>query len=278
MLETPPLKHACLVVIVGEEIGKRITLDNRNLIIGRSSSADLQLDVDSVSRNHALVARSNFGWMLRDLGSTNGTLVNDQPIKEHPLADGDQIRIGRALLKFLTGSNVEAQYHEEIYRLMTLDGLTQVHNKRYFHETLEREFARSKRYKHPFALVIFDIDHFKNINDTHGHLAGDEVLRRLGALIKDNVRTNDLVARIGGEEFAVLLPEADKRGGVALADKLRRIVENEWFVHEGRAIPVTISLGVVEFDEALKSGDALIQTADEKLYESKRKGRNRVSS
>ena len=267
---------ACLVVILGAEIGKRITLDDRDLTLGRASAADVQLDIDNVSRNHASVLRSGRGWVLRDLDSTNGTFVNEVPIRERLLRDGDQIRIGRAMLKFLTSNNVEAQYHEEIYRLMTLDGLTQLHNRRYFQEAIEREFARSQRYGHPFCLVLFDLDHFKQINDTHGHLAGDAVLRRVGSLVATKVRTNDIVARVGGEEFAVILPEADRMGGVALAEKLRKMIANERFEHEGTAIPVTISLGVAAFTPELASSGDLYKTADDRLYEAKRSGRNLV--
>ncbi len=278
LLDLPSQKHACLVVIIGGEIGKRLTLEARELSIGRSSSADLQLDLDSVSRSHAVVMHTPRGWVLRDLGSTNGTLVNDQPIRERMLEDGDRIRIGRAMLKFLSGTNVEAQYHEEIYRLMTLDGLTQVYNKRYFHDAIEHEFARSKRYKHAFSLVLLDIDHFKQINDSHGHLAGDEVLRRVAASIKSKVRTNDVVARVGGEEFAVLSPETDLAGAVTLAEKLRRALEGERVVHESKTIAVTISAGVACFADELKNSDALVQRADERLYAAKRGGRNRVCS
>lgn len=266
----------CLVVIVGAEIGKRVALGDEEVIIGRSSAAGLQLDMDNVSRSHASVSRTPLGWVIRDLGSTNGTFVNDQPIREQILRDGDQIRIGRAMLKFLTSGNVEAQYHEEIYRLMTLDGLTQVHNKRYFNEAIEREFSRSKRYGNRLTLVVFDIDHFKQVNDTYGHLAGDEVLRRVGQLVKHKVRTNDTVARIGGEEFAVILPEADKIGGISLAEKLRRLVEAERIVHDGQHIPVTVSLGVAEFLPQFETSAELIKRADDKLYEAKRSGRNRV--
>jgi two-component system cell cycle response regulator len=216
--------------------------------------------------------------VLRDLDSTNGTFVNEVPVHQRILRDGDLIRIGRAMLKFLTGGNVEAQYHEEIYRLMTLDGLTQLYNRRYFQEALDREFARSKRYGHPFSLVLFDIDHFKRINDTHGHLAGDDVLRRVSTLLRTKVRTNDIIARVGGEEFAVLLPEAGRIGAVALAEKLRRMIEAEHIEHKGAVIPVTVSLGVAEFDAALESAEALFKLADDKLYEAKRSGRNQVRS
>jgi len=265
-------------MIVGEEIGKRIPLTDDDLSIGRSSATTLQLDIDNVSRNHAAIVMTPLGHVIKDLGSTNGTFVNDRQITEHRLRDGDQIRIGRAILKFLTSGNVEAQYHEEIYRLMTVDGLTQVHNKRFFGEALEKEFARSVRYRHPFTVVVFDIDHFKKVNDTYGHLAGDEVLRRIGHLVQAKVRTNDTVARIGGEEFAVLLPEVAREGGITLAEKLRAMIADEVFSHSGTTIPVTVSLGVASWHEGITDAESLLKAADAKLYEAKRSGRNRVCS
>jgi two-component system cell cycle response regulator len=180
------------------------------------------------------------------------------------------------MLKFLTSGNVEAQYHEEIYRLMTLDGLTQLHNRRFFQETLEREFARSKRYGNPFCLVLFDIDHFKRINDSHGHLVGDDVLRRVASLVTTKVRANDTLARVGGEEFAAVLPESDRQGGIALAEKLRKLIEAERIEVESKLVRVTISLGVAEFNERLASSAELYKLADDRLYEAKRSGRNLV--
>lgn len=265
-------------MIVGPEVGRRITLDGAEYLLGRSSKADILLDMESASRHHATIVQTDRGFELRDQGSTNGTFVNDAQVKEHLLENGDSIRIGQAVLKFLTGSNVESQYYEEIYRLMTLDGLTQVNNKRYFEEALEREFSRSKRYKNPFALVCFDIDHFKKINETHGHLGGDEVLRRLASLLRSNVRTNDLIARVGGEEFAVLLPETDKPGAVAFAEKVRRLVERERFAYQEKVLRVTLSLGVGAFEESQRSADALLDATDKKLQEAKSTGRNRVCS
>jgi diguanylate cyclase (GGDEF)-like protein len=272
-------QSACLVILFGAEIGRRTTLGERDVVIGRAAQADLQIDAESVSRTHAVLSRNARGYVLRDQGSTNGTFVNDQPIRERMLKDGDQIRIGRAMLKFLTSDNVEAQYHEEIYRLMTVDGLTQVFNRRYFQESLEREVQRSRRYGHRFTLALLDIDHFKQINDRHGHQAGDTVLRKLGALVRHKVRANDLVARIGGEEFALILPEAALDGGKALAEKLRRAVEQEPFRHENELIPVTISLGLAEYQPALAgdNADLLVKRADEQLYAAKRAGRNRIA-
>ncbi len=171
--------EACVVVIYGPELGKRLQLGTAPFTIGRSSKSDLFLDQESVSRNHARVSFDGTQYWIADLQSTNGTFVNDEPARDQRLRDGDQIRVGRSILKFMTGENVEMHYHEEIYRLMTVDGLTQVFNRRYFNEALEREFNRSKRYERALSLIVFDIDHFKRCNDTYGHLAGDNLLRLL---------------------------------------------------------------------------------------------------
>ncbi|MET0341813.1 MAG: GGDEF domain-containing protein [Polyangiales bacterium] len=272
----PSVEPACLVQIVGDTIGKRVPLLDADVVIGRSSEADLQLEIEDVSRTHAIVSRTSHGFVLRDHGSTNGTFVNEQPIRERALRDGDQIRIGRAMLKFLTSSNVEAQYHEEMYRLMTLDALTEVHNRRHFQETIEREFARSRRYDHPFALILIDVDHFKQVNDLRGHQAGDLVLRRIGAILRRKVRTNDLAARIGGEEFALILPETTASGARSLAEKLRKMVETERYEHDGEAFRVTASLGVAVYARDVADAAALVKLADERLYRAKRTGRNRV--
>src|SRR5690606_8080158 len=145
------------------------------------------------------------------------------------LRDGDQVRFGDAIYKFLAGSNIEAQYHEEIYRMTILDGLTGVHNKRYFLEFLERELAAARRHAHPLSLVMFDIDHFKQINDDRGHLAGDAVLKALAGRFKHRIRREDLLARYGGEEFAVVLNGTGLDGARAFAEDLRRRVESEPF-------------------------------------------------
>jgi len=176
----------------------------------------------------------------------------------------------------ITGGNVEAQYHEEIYRLMTVDGLTQIHNKRYFEEMLEREVSRCARYGRSFSLILFDIDHFKLVNDTHGHLAGDAVLRRLGTLMRTRVRRDDVLARVGGEEFAVILPEVGLEGAVGLARKMNALIDDSRFEFENTAMDITISLGVATWQEGMTVGDELVKRADEKLYEAKDSGRNRV--
>jgi diguanylate cyclase (GGDEF)-like protein len=269
-------RDACLVVIYGDDLGRRVPLGNEPCIVGRSSKCDVQVDQESVSRNHCRVSFNGKTYTIRDLGSTNGTYVNDELIDEVNLRDGDQIKVGRTIMKFITGGNIEASYHEEIYRLMTVDGLTEVHNKRFFHEMLEREASRSQRYERTFCIVLFDIDHFKKINDTYGHLAGDAVLRQLGVIVRGRVRRDDIVARVGGEEFAILLPEVGASGGVEAARKLRASIEEATFQFEGTVIPVTISLGVAEWKPGVADAQDLMKIADDKLYEAKRTGRNRV--
>ncbi len=269
-------KHACLVIIYGDDLGKRIALGETRTVIGRSTQCEVCLDQESVSRNHCHVAYVDGYYELEDLGSTNGTYVNDALARKIVLRDGDQIKVGRTILKFILGGNIEGQYHEEIYQLMTLDGLTQVRNKRYFDEMIDREVSRAKRYDRHFSLVMFDIDHFKRINDSYGHLAGDAVLRQLGSLVQARVRRDDILARTGGEEFAILCPEVHAPGAVELANKLNRLVDETKFIFEGTVIDVTISLGVAEWSTAFQTVEEIVGAADAKLYEAKRLGRNRV--
>jgi diguanylate cyclase (GGDEF)-like protein len=274
--EQPVSRDACLVVIYGEDLGKKHPLDKPSILLGRSSKADIQIDQESISRNHAKIVNTGKALVLRDLGSTNGTYVNDELATEHQLWDGDLVKIGHTIFKFLSGSNIESAYHEEIYRLTTTDGLTQVYNKRYFLETLEREISRSHRYGRDLTLLMMDLDHFKQVNDTYGHLAGDYVLKQAAQVIKAKSRREDFLARYGGEEFAILLPEIDSPQGLAFAEKIRQIVELFPFVFDRTRILVTVSLGLASIRTELIEPLDFIQRADENLYRAKRTGRNRV--
>ncbi len=267
---------ACLVVIYGPDLGRRVTLSGQPFEIGRSSKSDLTIDQESVSRHHARITYESTLHFIEDLQSTNGTFVNDTSIRKGAIRDGDQVQIGRTILKYMTGDNVEAHYHEEIYRLMTIDGLTQVHNRRYFDETLDREFTRSKRYTRQLALIVIDIDHFKKINDTWGHLAGDSLLRQVVSAIKPKLRAQDVLARTGGEEFAILSPEIDLEGARLVAEKVRAIVEQTAMRFENVTIPCTISLGVAQLSAGDEEPSKLYKRADELLYAAKQAGRNRV--
>jgi len=270
--------EACLVIIYGPELGRRIALHRDNAMeIGRHPSNELPLDQESVSRRHARIVWADRHWHAVDLGSTNGTYVNDEVVTDRVLRDGDQVKVGRTILKFLEGGSVETSYHEEIYRLMTFDGLTGAHNKRYFHETLEREASRSKRYSRNVSLILFDIDHFKKVNDTYGHIAGDSLLCQLAALVRANIRREDIFARVGGEEFAIIVPETAAEEARAVAEKIRGLIEATEMVFDTIAIPVTVSLGVAGLAPN-ESAEALYAKADALLYRAKQSGRNRVAS
>jgi diguanylate cyclase (GGDEF)-like protein len=270
--------EACVVVLYGPELGRRAELGRAPFQIGRSSKNDLPIDQESVSRHHARITLSHGrGHLIEDLGSTNGTWVNDERVKaKTPLRDGDKIRVGRSILKFMSGANVEANYHEEIYRLMTVDALTGANNRRYFNEALEREHNRAHRYKRDLSLLVFDVDHFKQINDAHGHLTGDAVLRQIAAEVRPKLREQDIFARVGGEEFAVLLPEIPRDGAITTGEKVRRIVEAATFQVEHLALTITVSVGVASIDPKIKEPSALYERADQALYAAKGRGRNRV--
>jgi two-component system, cell cycle response regulator len=270
-------ERSCLVVIYGPELGKRAALGHGTFEIGRSSKADLPIDQESISRHHARITFDGKRHFIEDLGSTNGTFVNDRNEKRCPLEDGDQIKLGRSILKYMSGDNIEANYHEEIYRLMTMDALTQTHNRRYFNEALEREFNRSVRYRRALSLVLFDIDHFKQINDTYGHVAGDSVLRQLAMVVKPRLREQDVLARVGGEEFAVLLPEVDLVGARVAGEKVRKLVEGARFLVDNKKFGCTVSVGITTFDAGIASSGALYELADKNLYAAKNAGRNRVA-
>lgn len=274
--EKPVTREACLVVIYGFDLGRKFNIEKSPILIGRSSKSDIQIDQESISRTHAKIMNTGKEVVIKDLESTNGTYVNDRAVSEHVLRDGDLVKIGRTIFKFLSGNNIENSYHEEIYRLTTTDGMTQTYNRRFFLETLDREISRAYRYKRPMALIMFDIDHFKKVNDTNGHLAGDSVLKEISNLIKPNIRREDIFARYGGEEFAIILPEVALDGAVTLADKLRGLVEAHTFTFEGIPIPITVSLGCAAIDSETITVNEFIRRADEKLYAAKAGGRNMV--
>ena len=278
-LNPPERGEACIVLLhpPGPDIGKRTPLKERTYVVGRDNEADLVIPRSSVSRQHSRLSMDDDGdWWLADLGSTNGTFINEERITRRRLSDGDQLRFGDSIFKFLSGTNIESAYHEEIYRMTILDGLTGIHNKRYFLEFLERELAVAARHHHPLTLVMFDIDHFKKVNDQHGHLAGDAVLKEVASRLRGRIRREDLFARYGGEEFACVLASTEIEGGVVFAEHLRVLVADRPFTFESEALPITISLGVASIGPGLTDAQALLKRADDNLYQAKRGGRNRV--
>jgi len=260
----------------GPGLGRRFALDLKPVTLGRDAQCSLAIADGSVSRLHAHIEpRDDGGYRLSDLNSRNGTFVNGTRLSRSDLKDGDYVQLGECVFRFLAGGNVEAGYHDEIHRLTLLDPLTGVHNRRSMAVFLERELDRAARYVRPFAVILIDADHFKLVNDRHGHLGGDEVLKGLAARLRNLARAEDLVARYGGEEFAIALPETDLAAAVVAADRFRRAVAVSPFDFNGTGIDLTVSIGVAAFEPGAPSGD-LLQTADGRLYEAKRGGRNRV--
>jgi len=266
----------CLVVLYGGSIGKKYDLTPGVTTLGRDPLATIVLDADSVSRSHARIEVVANDTCVVDLGSTNGTFVNDVQVDRQALRSGDLVKVGDIIFKFLAGHNVEAAYHEEIYRMTIRDGLTSIANVRYLNEFLEREFARSRRHGRELAVILFDIDHFKRINDSLGHLTGDYVLREMARIVDSRVRRDELFARYGGEEFCLVLPETTPEGSLGYAEIVRKVVEGHRFLFDGATIPVTISLGVAVFTPEMTRPVDIIRAADAALYRAKNNGRNRV--
>ena len=269
----------CFVQIYGKDIGRKYPLDKVQTTIGRGPDNGIVCDMDNVSRTHCKIYAGAGGSYIEDMGSTNGTFVNDEELSaRRKLLNGDFIKVGGVIFKYIDGDNIEQLYYEEIYRMAIIDGLTQIYNKRYFMEFIDREMARCQRYNRSLTLIMFDLDHFKKINDEFGHLAGDYVLKRLAnGIMAKNIRKEECFSRYGGEEFSIVLPDTPKQNGAILAEKIRLMVQETKFEFETNNIPVTISMGVSEMQKG-DTVDSFIQRADDKLYEGKQGGRNRVMS
>ena len=270
----------CLVVIyapVASDLGRRHVLDQEVITIGRDRENDIVLDSDSVSRRHARVEYREGAIFLADLDSTNGTYVNDdsEPVRDCQLRRGDQVKIGDTIFKYLSGSDVEAQYHETIFNMTITDGLTDVGNKKRLDQLVQKEIPRAVRHNRELSLLMVDIDHFKDVNDTYGHLAGDSVLRDLAGILQKRLRPDDELGRYGGEEFAAVLPETSLAGAVKIAEDLRSLVEEHRFIVEGEQIRVTVSIGAATLKTGMEA-KSFFRAADEMLYKAKNSGRNRV--
>lgn len=277
---TSSCSGGCLVRIHPMDLQDNLfRLDDVETIVGRDPDSDLFLNHPSISRNHATIRATPIGYRLEDNGSTNGTYVDERSIKSCMLTNGVRIRFGNYIYRFLSNDSIETTYHETVYSMMTKDGLTGCFNKRYLLEILEREFRRSQRSKRPSSLLILDLDHFKSVNDTYGHLAGDDVLKEFVIRVNSIVRHEDVFARFGGEEFALIMTEAPLEGAIVCANGIRREIQRKPFETCAGVIEVTTSIGVAAFEfDVHKSYEDVISSADAALYDAKEKGRNRIST
>jgi diguanylate cyclase (GGDEF)-like protein len=269
---------AYLLVLAGSNLGAMYKVDKERLVMGRGDKVDIRLIDDGLSREHARIVKEGGKFVVEDLGSTNGTYCNGERVTRQALAEGDKILLGSTtILKFTYQDSLDEAFQRQMSESALRDGLTHAYNKRYFSDRLDGELQYAQRHQAPLGLVLLDIDHFKMINDRHGHLAGDEVLVQLAALVMSMLREGDLFARYGGEEFAIIAPATDLDAIRPLCERLRTAIEAHPFVHEGTRIRVTASFGVARAPGARISSPAeFVACADEALYAAKRGGRNRV--
>lgn len=276
----PSAQDCCLVQIYpADVIDGMLKLGRESVVLGRDPSCDLCLPDGSVSRRHAELRRVGDAFEIADLGSTNGTLVNGECVQSKQLQTGDCVKLGSFLFKFLAADSIETAYHETVYSALTLDALTGAFNKSYLLDNLRREIAGASRHGRPLAVVMTDIDRFKSVNDTYGHLVGDEVLREFGKRVAEVCRDGDLFARYGGEEFCLMLPDTDAEEAAEVAERCRSVIAREPFATASGPLEVTASFGVeVHSGLGRSTPDGLIGAADERLYAAKQAGRNQVVS
>jgi two-component system cell cycle response regulator len=279
LLDEEQQQRAYLIVLTGTNVGEMFKLDGE-MFIGRSKEAAIQLLDEGISRKHCRLQRlPSGGIIIEDLGSTNGTFANGTRINRHQLADGDKIQVGSTtILKFTYHDDLEENFQRQMYDSALRDGLTKAFNKRYFTDRMHSEFAYADRHQSALTLCMMDLDYFKRVNDTHGHLAGDYVLQTLAGIVQKSVRAEDVFSRYGGEEFAVISRGILVENARVMCERIRSSVEQHAFLWNGTRLPVTLSLGIAGLpDSAIKSPAELIAAADGALYSAKRDGRNRIA-
>lgn len=277
-------KRPTLLCLSGVQSGVLLHLQvsDRPFVVGRDGDVcDLYIDSPEISRHHAHIEmRSDQQLYVVDLNSTNGVFVNNQKVSEQRLEANDKIRLGpHSLWKFFYQDLEEYEYYQQLYANASEDYLTGALNRRSFLGILSREISFAIRHQRRVTLVLCDIDFFKKINDTHGHLVGDQILREFVQRLKQSIRQEDILARYGGEEFVLLLREIQPEQSVILIERLRQKIADSAFQTSEGFVPVTMSVGAVTYHhECLKVSSALelLQRPDELLYQAKERGRNCV--
>ena len=272
-------KPACLLVVGGELNGSIFNLEGGESTIGRNPDCTIPLDFHGISRKHFTITVEDMTVTLTDLGSANGTYLNNNKLTQPTvLKRGDMIKIGAVAMKFLPKGDPERLTYDKLHEEAHTDGLTKCYNKMYFNNQLELEVKKSKVTGKPLSLIIFDLDHFKKLNDNFGHDAGDYVLKEKSRIIRENgIRQGDIFARYGGEEFCILLPNTNLKQAFEIAERLRKLVEKHEFMYDGKRLPVQASIGVADYRLGVNTGTDLFKRADSAVYKSKEGGRNQVN-
>jgi two-component system cell cycle response regulator len=278
IFNSPKSRKSCLIQYSGSPLGKRYNLDLAETIAGRSPENPIVINDPSVSRQHARFVHRGDKVDVEDLGTTNGTYVNDIKLaKRTELRDGDIIRLGNILLKFYATADIESLLIDKIYTSATIDNGTGIFNKKTLLDSLDIEIKNAKAFQRPLSIIYYDLDFFKKVNDTHGHNAGDFILKESARVVTSVIRKDDIFGRFGGEEFIAILPGTDIKLATDLAERIRKSVEAHVFHFDGKQIKQTLSLGVSQITAAMTSAKELLDSADQKLYRSKHEGRNRVT-
>lgn len=287
--QRPGERRPALVFLRGELLAVPIPLERAEVTLGRALDADIRINDSRASRLHARIiteadpAAGGTRYRLKDLNSTNGTILNGKAIDQALLHDGDKFEVGDQLIRFEMLDEIDREFQQQIHRLLVHDELTGLLTSKSFFSELRREAARAEAESMPFCVLMMDIDYFKEVNDTYGHLVGSETLEAVGAVIKQTLRAGDVGARFGGEEFAAFLLDADYAQGMVAAERVRSGIEQNDFPAVRRGSPesqrthkITISVGVASFPEDGRDPIQLVELADSALYRAKRSGRNRV--
>ncbi len=276
--DNPTRDRAYLIVIAGTNVGEMHKIDSNLTVLGRSVDATIRLTDDGISRHHCRIRVEGDSLVVEDLASRNGTFCNGERFSHHELQDGDKLQLGKTtILKFSYHDHLEESFQKQMLESALRDSLTGAYNKRYFMDRLDSEIKFALRHNVNLALMIMDLDKFKNINDTYGHLAGDKVLSVFARAMLKSIRNEDVLARYGGEEFAIITRAISRVDVLRFAERLCRETAALLIESEGVRIPVTVSIGIATVPEdRANSPEELIKSADDMLYEAKRQGRNRV--
>ena len=269
---------AAVIIYDGDEIGALHSLTKDETVFGRTADSDVVLPETRVSRRHAVIRRTGDGpadFEVMDLASTNGTFLNGEPVDRAPLKSGDKIVIGGSTLKFAVLDSEDLAYQSRIVEMIHVDDLTGLLTKRSLFRALEKELARAERYRRPVSVLMMDLDHFKQVNDTHGHLVGSHCLAEVGRIIRETTRAVDVNGRYGGEEFVSFLPETAGNEAMTVAERIREAMASRWFRREETLYQVRISIGVSVFPLHGRTVEELVEAADVALYRAKTLGRNR---